>query len=75
MTLMIRVSGAANYANVLNRGGAAGLTLDPLLALALLPVLLLQLGDQSLVHVPGQFPERRLLFLLCRRRNLKSVSH
>lgn len=44
----------------------AGLTLHPLLALALLPVLLLELGNKSLVHVPGQFTQRRLLFLLYR---------
>lgn len=40
----------------------AGLTLHPLLALALLPVLLLELGDQSLVHVPG-LTHRRLVLL------------
>lgn len=43
-----------------------GLTLHPLLALAFLPVLLLQLSYQSLVHVPGHFTQRRLLFLLYR---------
>lgn len=42
----------------------AGLTLHPLLALALLPVLLLELRYQPLVHVPGHFSHRRLVFLL-----------
>lgn len=45
---------------------AARLTLHPLLALAFLPVLLLELGYQSLVHIPGHFTQRRLLFLLYR---------
>lgn len=45
---------------------AARLTLHPLLALAFLPVLLLELGYQPLVHIPGHFTQRRLLFLLYR---------
>lgn len=44
------------------------LTLDSLLALALLPVLLLKLSDQPLVHVPGHIRTRSLLLLLCRSR-------
>ena len=44
----------------------APLTLYPLLALAFLPVLLLELRYQSLVHVPGQLTQRRLLFLFYR---------
>lgn len=44
------------------------LTLHPLLPLTLLPVLLLQLGDQTLVHVPGRLPQRTWLLPLCRPR-------
>lgn len=42
------------------------LTLHALLALALLPVLLLQLSDQTLVHIPGHLRAQGLLLLLCR---------
>lgn len=44
------------------------LTLDTLLALALLPVLLLELSDQTLVHIPGHVRTRSLLLFLCRSR-------
>lgn len=43
-----------------------GLTLHALLALALLPVLLLELSDQTLVHIPGHLRAQGLLLLLCR---------